>query len=99
MNVNWKENRLQWRDPDFGRFPLALDAPPDAGTFSQILHLVGEKARDANRVEVPFEFIAPPDGCLLDLRQPKRRGRAAGPGRGHQAAVTSRWARGHRSTC
>jgi len=60
VNVNWKENRLQWRDPHFGRFPLALDAPPDVGTFSQILHLVGEKARDANRVEVPFEFIAPP---------------------------------------
>ena len=58
--VNWKENRLAWRDSHFGRFPLTLDAPPDAGTFSQILHLVGEKARDANRVEVPFEFIAPP---------------------------------------
>ena len=60
VNVNWKEGRLQWRDPRFGRFPLALDSPPDQGTFSQILHLVGEKARDANRVEVPFEFIAPP---------------------------------------
>ena len=24
------------------------------------MHIVGEKARDANRVEVPFEFIAPP---------------------------------------
>src|SRR5208282_5920219 len=60
VNVNWKENRLAWRDPHFGRFPLTLDTPPDAGTFSQILHLVGEKARDANRVEVPFEFIAPP---------------------------------------
>ena len=60
VNINWKENRLQWRDTHFGRFPLELDAPPDAGTFSQVLHLVGEKARDANRVEVPFEFIAPP---------------------------------------
>ncbi len=29
-------------------------------TFSQPPHLVGEKARDANRVEVPFDFIAPP---------------------------------------
>ena len=33
---------------------------PTRATFSQILHIVGEKARDANRVEVPFEFIAPP---------------------------------------
>jgi hypothetical protein len=60
VNINWKEGRLQWRDVNFGRFPLVLDAPPDPGTFSQILHIVGEKARDANRVEVPFEFIAPP---------------------------------------
>ncbi|WP_165219552.1 FtsK/SpoIIIE domain-containing protein [Aquisphaera insulae] len=60
VNVNWKDGRLSWRDPDFGRFPLQLDAPPDPGTFSQILHVVGEKARDANRVEVPFDFIAPP---------------------------------------
>jgi DNA segregation ATPase FtsK/SpoIIIE, S-DNA-T family len=60
VNVNWKEGRLQWRDPNFGRFPLVFDAPPDQGAFSQILHIVGEKARDANRVEVPFDFIAPP---------------------------------------
>ncbi len=60
VNIIWKENRLHWRDTHFGRFPLALDAPPDQGTFSQLLHLVGEKARDANRVEVPFDFIAPP---------------------------------------
>jgi hypothetical protein len=60
VNVAWKEGKLHWRDPHFGRFPMVLDSPPDAGTFSQILHIVGEKARDANRVEVPFEFIAPP---------------------------------------
>jgi hypothetical protein len=60
VNVNWRDGHLSWRDANFGRFPMAFDAPPDAGTFSQILHIVGEKARDANRVEVPFEFIAPP---------------------------------------
>ncbi|MGC8638655.1 MAG: FtsK/SpoIIIE domain-containing protein [Isosphaeraceae bacterium] len=60
ININWREGRLAWRDSHFGRFPMTLDSPPDSGTFSQILHVVGEKARDANRVEVPFEFIAPP---------------------------------------
>ncbi len=40
--------------------PLKLDAPADPETFTKLLHVVGDRARDANRVEVPFEFIAPP---------------------------------------
>ncbi len=59
VNMIWKEGRLQWREPNFGRYPLSLDGPPDPARFSQILHKVGNAARDANRVEVPFEFIAP----------------------------------------
>ena len=31
----------------------------DPETFTKLLHVVGDRARDANRVEVPFEFIAP----------------------------------------
>ncbi len=57
--MNWKEGRLAWKEPNFGRFNLSLDAPPDASRFSELLHKVGVAARDANRVEVPFEFIAP----------------------------------------
>ncbi|HMB06864.1 MAG TPA: FtsK/SpoIIIE domain-containing protein, partial [Isosphaeraceae bacterium] len=60
LNLTWRDGRFLWRDPDFGRFPLKLDAPPEPGRFSKILHDVGEKARDANKVEVPFELIAPP---------------------------------------
>ncbi len=59
VNMIWKDNKLNWREPNLGRYPLALDAPPDQTQFSKILHRVGAAARDANRVEVPFEFIAP----------------------------------------
>jgi DNA segregation ATPase FtsK/SpoIIIE, S-DNA-T family len=59
VNMIWKEGRLNWREPNFGRYPLALDAPPNPGRFSELLHKVGVAARDANRVEVPFSFIAP----------------------------------------
>jgi hypothetical protein len=59
VNMTWKEGRLQWREPNFGRYPLSLDGPPDPTRFSELLHKVGNAARDANRVEVPFEFIAP----------------------------------------
>ena len=59
VNILWKDNKLNWREPNLGRYPLALDAPPDPALVSKILHRVGAAARDANRVEVPFEFIAP----------------------------------------
>ena len=59
VNLSWRDGRLGWRDENFGRFPLALDPIPDQGLYSKLMHSLGEKARDANRVEVPFEFIAP----------------------------------------
>jgi hypothetical protein len=54
------EPRFVWRDPDFGPFPLGLDEPPPDDFAMRILKTVGEQARSAKRVEVPFEFIAPP---------------------------------------
>jgi hypothetical protein len=59
LNLAWKEQRFAWRDADFGKFPLRLDAPTADEVCTHILHKVGAKARDAGRVEVPFEFIAP----------------------------------------
>lgn len=58
--LTWKDQRFHWRDADFARFPLRLDAPPDAEASNRILQAVGTKAHEAGRVEVPFEIIAPP---------------------------------------
>jgi DNA segregation ATPase FtsK/SpoIIIE, S-DNA-T family len=41
---------------------LQLDAPPSAEFATDFLHRVGEFSKDSNRVEVPFQQIAPPDG-------------------------------------
>ncbi|HZW35052.1 MAG TPA: FtsK/SpoIIIE domain-containing protein, partial [Isosphaeraceae bacterium] len=60
--LTWDGARLVWEEPDFGRFPLALDAPPAAEFATRQIQKVGAAARDAKRVEVPFEFIAPPAG-------------------------------------
>jgi DNA segregation ATPase FtsK/SpoIIIE, S-DNA-T family len=38
---------------------LTLDAPPSAEFVTDFLHRVGESGRDSNRVEVPFEQVAP----------------------------------------
>ena len=86
VNMIWKEGRLQWREPNFGRYPLALDAPPNPGRFSELLHKVGVAARDANRVEVPFSFIAPKVEEYWTLRQQQGRRHPSGPRRRNQAA-------------
>lgn len=59
VNLVWSEGRFVWNEPEVGRFPLTLDPPPDPDTFIQVVRRVGELAKDANRVEVPFEVIAP----------------------------------------
>ena len=59
VTLVWQDGRFAWKDPDFGQFPLTLDAPPGDDFANRILHKVGARARAASRVEVPFEFIAP----------------------------------------
>jgi len=54
---------LTWDDPDFGRLPLEIEPPPAGEAASRLIRRVGAAARDAKRVEVPFEFIAPPEGA------------------------------------
>src|SRR5205085_5144290 len=56
--LEWKENRFVWKDPDFEKFPLKMEGPPPASLCTPMLQTVGEKAKEAKRVEVPFEFIA-----------------------------------------
>jgi hypothetical protein len=56
----WQDGRFLWTDRDFGRFPLRLDPPPPAELVTRVLQEVGQKAKLAHRVEVPFAFIAPP---------------------------------------
>jgi hypothetical protein len=59
VHLVWEGDRFVRRDADFGPYPLQLDPPPPNELSMRVLHIVGEQARDAKRVEVPFEFIAP----------------------------------------
>jgi hypothetical protein len=58
--LTWTEGRFVWNDPDFEGFPLEPEQPADDAFATRILHVVGAKARQASRVEVPFDLIAPP---------------------------------------
>lgn len=57
--MNWGGQRLLWADPNFSEYPLTVEAPPPPNFVTQLMHVVGKKAKEASRVEVPFEFIAP----------------------------------------
>ena len=67
LTWNAAAGRLAWDDRDFGRYPLSLDAPPPAEFATRQIQKVGAAARDAKRVEVPFEFISPPRGAYWTL--------------------------------
>ena len=58
-HLTWERGRLVWDDTDFGTFPLVLDPPPPSDFATRQIQKVGAAAKDAKRVEVPFDFIAP----------------------------------------
>ena len=55
------EGRFRWRYPAFEHLPLALDRPPSAERFNDVLRAAGRAAKDSMKVEVPFEQVAPPE--------------------------------------
>jgi S-DNA-T family DNA segregation ATPase FtsK/SpoIIIE len=56
----WRGDHFQWEDEDVADFPLRLDAPPAPERCTELLDQVGDAAKRSLRVEVPFEWIAPP---------------------------------------
>ena len=60
VHLAWRHGRLAWEDDDFGSFPLVLDPPPPPGLVAEILGKIGSSAVDAQRVQIPFEVVAPP---------------------------------------
>jgi S-DNA-T family DNA segregation ATPase FtsK/SpoIIIE len=60
LNLRWQHGHFEWEDTDFSQYPLTLDAPPDPTELAAIVQVVGAKAKEAGRVEVDFEFVAPP---------------------------------------
>jgi hypothetical protein len=59
LNLHCQEDATTWEDADFGAWPLTIDAPPPQNVLQSVLDRIGKGAKDANRVEVDFSFIAP----------------------------------------
>ncbi|HYO11535.1 MAG TPA: FtsK/SpoIIIE domain-containing protein [Tepidisphaeraceae bacterium] len=53
------DGKFAWNDEVFRQFPLVLDAPPTEEFLTRLMAVVGQAAKQAKRVEVPFESIAP----------------------------------------
>ena len=59
FTLAWKDHAFPPKDPALTAFPLALDRPPDAAVIAELVQKVGKASREAARVEVPFDYIAP----------------------------------------
>ncbi len=57
--VEWRQDAFYWKYDEFRQFPITLDAPPEDRDVTAALHAVGEMAKVANRVEVPFAAVVP----------------------------------------
>lgn len=55
-----RNGRFVWDHAQFGPLPLELDKPPQAERFTELVRAVGQRVKDADRVEVPFENVAVP---------------------------------------
>ncbi len=61
VNVAWRDDKFVWRDAEFESYRFLPDTPPAPEAITSILHEVGKISKEARRVEVPFEVIAPAD--------------------------------------
>ncbi|HWB19214.1 MAG TPA: FtsK/SpoIIIE domain-containing protein, partial [Phycisphaerales bacterium] len=61
INLKFENGRMVWKDDEFQRYPLSIDAPPSEDLLTRVLHKVGALAKNTIRVEVPFGVVAPPE--------------------------------------
>lgn len=80
VHLDWQTDskhggRFVWQYPAFGKLPLELIEPPPPEQTVELVKQVGRAAKDAVRVEVPFDVVAPDnelwrETCGDELRVP-----------------------------
>lgn len=63
----WNGARFLWQNDDFSAWPLTIEPAPAEEQITSLVHQVGRLAKDASRVQVPFEAVAPPQPQLWSL--------------------------------
>ena len=64
--IMWSSDKDRWSWPTnpLDRFNVKWDTPPDSQTLTKMVRSIGEQAKTALRVEVPFSVVAPPAGQI-----------------------------------
>jgi len=64
--IMWSSDKDRWSWPTnpLDRFNVKWDTPPDPQTLTKVVRGIGELAKTALRVEVPFSVVAPPAGQI-----------------------------------
>ncbi|HET6406612.1 MAG TPA: FtsK/SpoIIIE domain-containing protein, partial [Chthoniobacteraceae bacterium] len=60
VHIHREGNHLALNAEDAHGATLQLDPPPDSELAAELVHKIGKSSIDSNRVEVPFERVAPP---------------------------------------
>ncbi len=63
VTLEWDGQRFVLPCDGLRESPLTLDAPPSDEQVTRLVRRVGERAKDASRVEVPFAAVAPPESA------------------------------------
>jgi len=66
--LTWHGDEFRFDDEDLAWLPLELQAPPEPDEFTRIVKRIGDESKDARRVEVSFERVAPRELWQLDSR-------------------------------
>jgi energy-coupling factor transporter ATP-binding protein EcfA2 len=53
------DGTFTWKDPEWSKWPLAVEHAPSDEVFTRIIQRVGKAAKAAKRVIVPFDRVAP----------------------------------------
>jgi DNA segregation ATPase FtsK/SpoIIIE, S-DNA-T family len=56
-----KDGTYTWKDPEWAKWPLSVEQAPSDEVFTKIIQRVGQAAKAAKRVVVPFDRVAPPE--------------------------------------
>src|SRR5262249_28764546 len=59
LNLVWQNDKFTFKDDVLNKYDLILDGPPDPVITTRLVHKIGAQAKDAARVEVPFDFVTP----------------------------------------